>query len=702
MSGIMYGKDRNKKYELGQKIKSGGEGTVYSIVGQSKLVAKVYKAERLADSSLMKPTEEKILAMLDMNFNPQTDGKLIVAWPTDALYDSSGNFIGYIMPKIENMKSIIWAMRPSDRDAFWLNGYRWQYSIAIAFNLAYVIEKLHAAGIVVGDMNTNNILIDPTGNVTLIDAGSFNISTKQGRLYKCIVGFPEVLPPELQGKDLTKPNNQFSDKTDCFALAIHVFTLLNNNCHPFGCLDYNTEHASSSNPKIMDNILKGFCPYVNGETGNTVEDSLGMAVFSKEINTLFQRAFQYNANTAVKQTTIANRPTAKEWREALEKFYQAGFSSCNKNPLHEFSKNYNGGCPWCAIEFRKSNNTGAGTNQGTGVGTNAGTRTGSGRRTGKRTGNLPVPHKLIPVIHCDQNGNVLCASQIDVEYGKSGYAYAINIQGYHLISNKTKIKIKVNRKGKENLSEVRFNYKKDREKKSIKDKFFNFICVIAVLYCLIMYGLIKTSIHNCEYEKALVYMNLFPGYFQLFSDEYNSVRNEVMKIENQRDGQIRRNNYDSAVRYYQSGDYTKAYNLFDNISSSYLNTALYTTFCKAHIYTASDYFSTIYDNINFADAKDLLTMNSDMFAEYMKGSWHYNKNGGGTVTVTMDSEHYIHNMPEGLGSNYNWSVKNGKYRYNLKDSNDYTDYFTIKIHSSTMFVLHSIQNNTDYRLYKDD
>ena len=544
----MFGKDKNKKYELDQEINSGGEGIVYSIVGYPNLVAKVYRAERLSDSSLMKSIEEKILVMLDMNFDPRIDGDLIVAWPTDALYDSSGYFLGYAMPIINNMKSLIWAMRPSDRNILWPKGYRWHNSVAIAFNLSVVIEKLHAAGIVVGDMNTNNILIDPTGNVTMIDAGSFNIRTKEGKLCKCIVGFPEVLPPELQGKDLTKPNNQFSEKTDCFALAIHIFTLLNNNCHPFGCLNYNTEHTSSSSPKIMDNIVNGYCPYVNGETKSTVVDSLGMAMFSDDINALFKRAFHYDAITAVKQSTIDNRPTAKEWREALAKFYSAGFITCTKNPIHEYSKKYNGGCPWCAIEFKKSSNANAGTDtvpgaRTTGTIPNAGTGTAPGTRTtgtvpkagtGTATGTLPVKHKTIPIKYCDLDGNTLHTSQIDVEYGKTAYAYAIDINGYHLFGNNARSEISVNANGYTSQKEIRFVYEKNREKKKDKHKFLRFLFVIAILYCLIMYGMINSAVTNKEYEKALEYMGAFPFYKTLFLDEYNNVKNEVKIIEDQR------------------------------------------------------------------------------------------------------------------------------------------------------------------------
>lgn len=354
---MLYYGQNGRTYELDRAIKSGGEGIVHSIQGNPYSVAKIYKPERIADPQLLESTRDKILAMLAMRFNPRVRGRVVVAWPEDALFDRRGVFQGFVMSKIQDMKSLIWASRPSDRDILWPNGYRWRYSMAIAFNLAWTIECLHSAGIVVGDMNTNNILINAKGMVTLIDADSFNIQP-----YKCIVGFPEVLPPELQGKDLRKPVNAFSEKTDCFSLAIHIFSVLCNNCHPFGCLDYNKAHGSSSTPQIQGNILKGYCPYVGVSRGRTVDDALDMDVFPSELRYLFDRAFHYDSSTAVKRSTIANRPSAAEWRNALGNLYDdlyqsSGVAICRGNPLHEYPKFYKKGCPWCAIEQRKASSS---------------------------------------------------------------------------------------------------------------------------------------------------------------------------------------------------------------------------------------------------------------------------------------------------------------------------------------------------------
>lgn len=335
-------------YTLEKKLSSGGEGTVYTIMGKPNSVAKIYKDERLSSVMVRNDMHNKILAMIDMRFSPIYDGKLIVAWPEDILVDASGKFQGYVMPKVVGKKSIIWAKRESDRNILFDNQYRWRKSVAIAYNLSMVVEILHNAGIVIGDMNPNNILIDKSGIVTLIDADSFNITTS-GKTYKGTMGMDEVLPPELQGKDLSEPQNRFSKETDRFALAIHVFDLLCNNCHPFGCLNFNSNKGSTSKSARITNIVTGYCPYVTGATGAKSETAPDMDMLPATIRTLFDRVFKYTAQTAVRSETIQARPTAYEWRIALGNLYNSSMKICSVNSLHEYPAHYTKSCPWCEI-----------------------------------------------------------------------------------------------------------------------------------------------------------------------------------------------------------------------------------------------------------------------------------------------------------------------------------------------------------------
>lgn len=345
---IYYGKNR-KLYELEDKaLGSGGEGSVYRIKGDPNSVAKIYKPERLDTPAERNRMKEKLEAMLAAPLSPYTNGQLVIAWPTDILLDNNGTFHGFVMPFLQGKKSIYWVYREWERQQLFKGKHRWDMSVAVAYNLATAVSAVHKAGIVIGDFNSNNIQIDNHGIVTLIDTDSFNVTTRTGKVFKCGVGVPEMLPPELQGKDLSLSQNQFTKATDRFSLAIHIFMLLCNNCHPFNCVNANGPSASCSSSAAVKNITSGYCPYVGG-IGKLPPAAPDMAFLPQEIRTLFERAFKYDAYTAVKQETIDRRPTAEEWIAALGKLYNSKMTICSKDPLHRYPAHYTARCPWCAI-----------------------------------------------------------------------------------------------------------------------------------------------------------------------------------------------------------------------------------------------------------------------------------------------------------------------------------------------------------------
>lgn len=345
---IYYGRNR-KQYELGDKLGSGGEGTVYRIKGDPNSVAKIYKPERLNTPAERTRMKEKLDAMLAAPLSPYTNGQLVIAWPTDSLFDNNGTFHGFVMPFLQGKKSIFWVYREWERQQLFNNRHRWDMSVAVAYNLATAVSAVHKAGIVIGDFNSNNIQIDSHGIVTLIDTDSFNVTTRSGKVFKCGVGVPEMLPPELQGKNLSNPSNQFTFATDRFSLAIHIFMLLCNNCHPFTCINANGPSASCSSSPAIRNITSGYCPYVSG-VGKIPATAPDMAFLPLEIRNLFDRAFKYDAYTAVKPETINRRPTAEEWIAALGRLYNGKMTTCSRNSLHRYPGHYTAGCPWCAIE----------------------------------------------------------------------------------------------------------------------------------------------------------------------------------------------------------------------------------------------------------------------------------------------------------------------------------------------------------------
>ena len=347
----------NTNYVLGSEIASGGEGIVYEVKNNNKLVAKIYHDRKLKSSRQY--MKEKIETMLDQPVDPYVNGKLCITWPTDTLCDVNGNFVGFVMPKIDVKSSIIRGQR-DDKVRFFKN-YNYTYSVAMAYNIALIVSRVHATGSTVGDFNPKNILLKDTGEVVFVDADSFNIRNRRsGKVYKCTMSVPEMRPPELQGKDLTKDTSVFNEATDSFSLGIHIFQLLMNNQHPFAIIVPKTLRSSSSNSGLESSITQGRCPYVTGSqwAANIPAAAPDINMLPSYIRDLFDRTFSYNASNAVKASVINARPGADEWVAALERFYRSLTDKnerviCNADRSHVYLKSY-GSCPFCSALRRRS------------------------------------------------------------------------------------------------------------------------------------------------------------------------------------------------------------------------------------------------------------------------------------------------------------------------------------------------------------
>lgn len=356
---VFYGKNQSIRYSLGKQLGGGGEGAVHEIVGKKDLVAKVYHDSRFTPTyespDPRRELKEKIETMLEQPINPYINGVLTVAWPQDILTDQQGRFVGYTMPRVNSKYHLYSASRERERVQLYPS-YSWKTAILIAYNLALVVGVLHNSNVVLGDMNPNNIMLDEKGHVTVIDIDSCNISNiRTGKTYKCRVGISECLAPELQGKNLAKETSMFTKQSDSFSLAIHIFTLLMNNCHPFGCADFKKVRSSVSNDPLAKPIIEGDCPYVSGATGPTSPDAPDMKMIPDDVRQLFDRTFQYTLSTAVKPATIANRPTAEEWQIAMYHLLNSKMTECTMAlpKRHLYPESYHNTCPWCELERRR-------------------------------------------------------------------------------------------------------------------------------------------------------------------------------------------------------------------------------------------------------------------------------------------------------------------------------------------------------------
>lgn len=310
-------------YTLTGVIGRGGEGTVYRLANAPALAAKVY---------LQEPDKARIKKLNVMTAMNQPALTRYAAWPQEVLCEPGSNQpVGFIMPLYTGARPLYTIINPMERLT---TSPKVGLAVlaGIAVNLARMVETVHAAGGVIGDLSAANILLAWDGTVRLIDCDSLQVGNPSDKL-RCTVGLDDMLAPELQGKDLARiertPNH------DAFPLAVILFQLLCFGRHPYaGSGERGIQHAIRRNRHGLRRWSRRSPLKPLGLSAETV--------LSPALIELFRGAFNPG--------WMRNRPTTTQWITALEHF-QASLVQCRANTTHQHQPSRSG-CPWCAIERR--------------------------------------------------------------------------------------------------------------------------------------------------------------------------------------------------------------------------------------------------------------------------------------------------------------------------------------------------------------
>ena len=341
-----YHSSDGKAVYLGACLGMGGQGAVYRITNMPGKAAKLFISP--SDREYM---ERKIGALISRKVPSKLGDVLICALPETMLYDEKACFVGFSMPLLTTGCRLYTLYRNNTERKKYFPSLDYKGMISIAYNLSEIISHLHNHDIVVGDMNPSNILVNYDGTLCLTDTDSFDFTDmKSKEHFRCQVGMPEYLAPELQMAELLK-NGNFSKESDSFSLAIIIFRLLMNSADPFGAA-ISDGMASAPDPASPSHeIINGECPYVRELAGKVIPSwAPPFDVLPEYIRNLFIRTFDYTSVTIIRK--IRQRPTAAEWKQALLRFYKEPMKHCANDSFHWYRKELDK-CPFCAILDRQ-------------------------------------------------------------------------------------------------------------------------------------------------------------------------------------------------------------------------------------------------------------------------------------------------------------------------------------------------------------
>ncbi|MBO9633492.1 MAG: protein kinase, partial [Chitinophagaceae bacterium] len=216
-------------YTTSRLLGQGGEGAVYELADHPEQVLKIY-------SDPLSPEKYNKLQLMVNRFSEQMQA--YAAWPMDLVRDQKGKPCGFVMKKLDQYMPLHMLFSPMDRKKIFPDkGYN--FLVHVGRNIASAFHTLHSAGMVVGDVNEGNLLVNKQGMVAFIDCDSFQLSDGN-TYYYCEVGVPRYTPPELLR--LTSFDKVVrTTNTDAFSMAILIFQLLFLGRHPFAGVNNSQE-----------------------------------------------------------------------------------------------------------------------------------------------------------------------------------------------------------------------------------------------------------------------------------------------------------------------------------------------------------------------------------------------------------------------------------------------------------------------------
>ncbi len=310
-------KDQQGYWTIGHRLGGGNEGEVYAIQNDPAYAVKIYHEGKRPG-----PVQTAKLAAMEGKTPPgplESPGFPTLAWPRELIRDNTtATLVGFIMPRVstDHFVPIGTYCNPEARKRtvpveYASGNHITGVSNAIIRNFTQTAHRLHLVGALIGDVNDNNVLINPTdGFISIIDCDSFQYTDQStNQTFPCTVGRPEYTAPELMDLMSTQCGKPQCDTSsdphrtsygcitrnkehDLFAIAVVIFKLLMDGTHPYDCIVSGpTAHQTNS---LRDRIHSRYFAYGSRKPTHIRPAAQNQKRYERippALRTLFERAF---------------------------------------------------------------------------------------------------------------------------------------------------------------------------------------------------------------------------------------------------------------------------------------------------------------------------------------------------------------------------------------------------------------------------
>ena len=300
IKGAVYISGSGTPIEIKEKIGSGGEGDVFN-TGDPDLAVKIFNPK------LRRKKEHIINDMLDIKMNNP-----FICWPIDKVIDiKSGEFIGYLMPNINNayeLSNTVMLGTKEDVRKEYLKDWDRENIVDLIISILDIFIVLHQNRIYVGDINPRNIMFDKNDpkKVYFLDCDSYGY----GRHY-CDVGTNEFTSPRIYKEyglvpDFSKLKRNYFD--ELYAITVLIFSIWMLGNYPF---------SAKGDMTIQERILNHMFAYSKNTSEQLGNASLKLMYsnLSPRLKGMFENVFTKDRSFKVPQWKFA----FKELKDEMKK-----------------------------------------------------------------------------------------------------------------------------------------------------------------------------------------------------------------------------------------------------------------------------------------------------------------------------------------------------------------------------------------------